>query len=237
VLELCSLGGASLPVGGFHLPGAFLPYHVLQGLPLMAEVLPDRFCILGAGAAGAVLAFSLDQARSAAPAGRPWRRGLPAAIAVLAVLPLIPLPYQAAPVPAVPAGWQSAFARLRLAPDARVLVVPVPLAGSVRTTAMRWQADTGEPGSLIGGYVLGPSPTGQATFAIDPWQHAAEYLDRLWKGGARFRQYALVRSALAYWRPAAVVAVTRGQSRLGQFLTGLLGPPAFRVGRVVVWRR
>ncbi len=53
VLELCSLGGGPLLIHGFRLSGSFLPYHWLQGLPLMAEVIPERFCILGAGAAGA----------------------------------------------------------------------------------------------------------------------------------------------------------------------------------------
>ncbi len=236
VLELCNLGGGALLIDGFRWPEALLPYHWVQGLPGMGQVIPARFCILGAGAAGALLAFSLDLARSAAPQAQRWRRSIPAAVALLAVLPLIPLPYQTAPVRAAPAGWQAAFARLRLAPDARVLVVPVPLIGD--TAVMRWQADTGEPGSLVGGYFIGPSPTGQAVFSIGPTQYAAEYLNRLWSGrGPAGQSYtAAVRSALAYWRPAAVVAVTRQGSRLGQFLTGVLGPPAFHVGKVLAWR-
>jgi hypothetical protein len=153
-------------------------------------------------------------------------------------MPLIPLPYRTAPVQPVPAGWQAAFSRLRLPQDARVLVVPIPLIGATATAPMSWQADTGEPRSLIGGYFLGPSPTGQGVFSIGPTQYAARYLNRLWSGrAASFRRDALVRSALAYWRPAAVVAVTGKRSRLGQFLTGLLGAPAFSVGRVLVWRR
>ncbi len=236
VLELCNLGGGAQLIHGFRLSGSFLPYHWLQGLPAMAEVIPGRFCIPGAGAAGAVLAFSLDRARSAAPLARTWRRSIPAVVAVLSVLPLIPLPYHTTPIPPVPAGWQAAFTRLRLAPDARVLVVPVPLAGGSRTDTMRWQADTGQPGSLIAGYILQPSPTGQAVFSIGRTQCAAAYLDRLWSGRARFCHPALVRSALAYWRPAAVVAVTREGSRLGQLLTGLVGPPTFHVGTVLAWR-
>jgi hypothetical protein len=236
VLELCDLGGGAQLIDGFRLSGSFLPYHWLQGLPAMAEVIPDRFCIPGAGAAGAVLAFSLDRARSAAPLARTWRRSIPAVVAVLAVLPLIPLPYRTVLVPPVPAGWQAAFSRLRLAPDARVLVVPVPLAGAARTDAMRWQADTGEPGSLIGGYILQPSPSGQAVFSIGPTQYAADNLDALWSGRTRIGDPALVRSALAYWRPAAVVAVTHEGTLLGQLLTGLLGPPTFHVGTVLAWR-
>jgi hypothetical protein len=72
VLELCNLGGGPLMVGRFRLSGSFLRYHWLQGLPAMAQVLPDRFCILGAGAAGAMLAFSLDAARSRKPRASPW---------------------------------------------------------------------------------------------------------------------------------------------------------------------
>jgi hypothetical protein len=200
----------------------------------MPEVIPTRFCILGAGAAGAVLAFALDRARSAMPEGRAWRRSIPAVVAVLAVLPLIPLPYKTAPVQPVPAGWQAAFARLDLASSARVLIVPVPLIS--QTSAMRWQADTGEPRTLAGGYFVTASPTGQAIFSIGPPAYAAEYLNRLWAGRARLQRDALVRSALAYWRPAAIVAVTPTASRLGQFLIGLLGPPAFRTGGVLVWR-
>jgi len=234
VLELCNLGGGHLEIHGFRLSGSLLPYHWLQGLPLMAEVIPTRFCILGAGAAGAVLAFSLDRARSAMPAGRAWRRSIPAAVAVLAVLPLIPLPYKTAPVRPVPVGWQAAFARLGLAPSARVLIVPVPLIS--QTSAMRWQADTGEPRALVGGYFVTASHAGQAIFSIGSTTYAAEYLNQLSSGRTRLQRYTLVRSALAYWRPAAIVAVTQNASRLTQFLIRMLGPPAFRIGTVVVWR-
>jgi len=235
VLELCSLGGVGLPIRGFRLSGQFLPYHWLQGLPGMAQLMPGRFCLLADGAAGAVLAFSLDRARLLVPRDRGWLRRIPAAAAVLAVLPLIPLPYQTDPVPAVPAGWQQAFARLRLAPDASVLVVPGHLAHS---EVMHWQADTGEPGSMVGGYFLGPGPNGQATFGMGGPQHyAATYLNQLWAGRTRQTRLALVRSAMAYWQPAAVVAVTREGTVLGHFLIRLLGPPTFVVGRLLVWRR
>jgi hypothetical protein len=237
VLELCDLGGGPQLIHGFRLSGSFLPYHWLQGLPTMAEVLPDRFCILGAAAAGTVLAFSLDLARSAGPEGRAWRRCIPiAAAAALAVLPLIPRPYQTTPVSPVPAGWQTAFARLRLTPDARVLVVPVP--DSAYSQPLRWQADTGEPSSLIGGYFLSPGPTGQATFGMGRTQTAGYYLDWLWQDRQRVTAWSprLIRSALAYWRPAVVVAVTGEGSQLGRFLTGLVGRPAFGVGQVVAWR-
>jgi hypothetical protein len=235
LLELCNLGGGVLLLGGLQVPGWLLPYHWLQGLPMMAQVLPDRFCILGDGAAAAVLAFSLDLARREEPRLWGWRRNIPAAVAVLAVLPLVPLPYRAAAVPPVPAGWQTAFTRLRLAPDARVLVVPVPLV--TQTKPMRWQATTGEPGTLIGGYFLGPSPTGQAVFSLGSTQDAAVDLNELWASGRHSQAAsAVIRSGLASWRPAAVVAVTRPNSKLAQFLIGLLGRPGFEVGKVLAWR-
>ena len=236
-LELFSLGGGTLGHGGFQFPGYLLPFHWLQGSPVFSQALPDRLSILADGAAGAVLAFSLDAARRAALAAPAWRRAIPAAVAVLAVLPLVPLPYPAAPVAATPAGWQAAFARLRLAPGARVLVVPVAL--QRHTEVMRWQADTGDPASIIGGYFIGPGKSGQQEIYIPgPGTTAAQYLDDLWTGPPPSDPLpsGLIRADIAYWRPAAVVAVTSRGSRLGRYLTGLLGPPAFAVSNVLAWR-
>jgi hypothetical protein len=251
VLELFSLGAGSQP----YVPGKLLPWHWLAGLPGLSSVLPDRFAILADGAAAAVLAFSLDCARSAvraraldgAQAGAVRARGggrgrgvawIPAAVAVLAVVPLIPLPYQTALATPVPVGWQAAFARLRLEPDARVLVVPIPNVG--HTEAMRWQADTGEPGSMIGGYYLGPAPgTRQAMFDPMPARSTAHYLDKAWAGVRPLNSAAVasIRAALAVWRPAAVVAVTSASSPTGRVLIKLLGRPGYRGGGVLAWRR
>jgi hypothetical protein len=133
VLALCSLGGGHQ----MFIPGQLMPWRWLQNLPILTNALPNRFSILAAGAAAATLAFSLDLARSSAQAWGRTRRGIPLAVAVLAILPLIPLPYQTAPVSPLPAAWQAAFARLRLAPDARVLVVPIPNVAHTRRCAGR----------------------------------------------------------------------------------------------------
>ena len=237
VLDLLSLGGGTLSHGGFQFPGYLLPFHWLQGSPVFSQALPDRLSILADGAAGAVLAFSLDRARRAASASRAWYRAVPAAVVALAVLPLVPLPYPAAPVAATPAGWQAAFTRLRLGPDARVLVVPVPL--QRYTEVLRWAADTGDPASMIGGYFIGPNRHGQqAIYIPGPATSAAQYLDPLWDGPPPSDPLppGLIRADVAYWRPAAVVAVTGRGSRLGRYLTGLLGPPAFAVSNVLAWR-
>ena len=129
---------------------------------------------------------------------------------------------------------EAAFARLQLAPSAPVLAVPV--ASLEYSEIMRWQADTGEPGTLIGGYFLAPGATGQPAFDISPELYAAERISLLWSGRASYVSPALVRQALRYWRPAAVVALTPKTSRVGQLLISLLGRPSFQVGLILAWR-
>jgi hypothetical protein len=248
VLELLSLGGHPL-VSGIQHQGVTLPWHWLASLPLIGTVLPDRWSIAADGLLGAVLAFSLDAARGrlrevgadpAGPvAGRSWRWAavLPAVVAVLACLPLIPLPLHPATAAGLPAGWSAAFARLGLAPDARVLVVPVPTA--TQTDALRWQADTGQPGELIGGYFVGPAWNGQAYVEGSGVRATATYLDQLWSGGpaAPVPAGSQVLSDMNTWRPAAVVAVSSPGSALGRYLQVIFGPPSFRSGSILAWRR
>jgi hypothetical protein len=238
VLEALSFGGGNMTSGSwFSIPGWILPFHWLQGSPVLSQVLPDRLSILADGAAAAVLAFALDLARSSPRPAWNWRRGaIPIAVAVVAVLPLIPMPYQVAATAPVPAGWTTAFARLKLAPGARVLVVPV--ASGRHPEALRWEADTGEPASMIGGYFVGPNKQGQQMIYIPgPTTAAFEYLDALWAGDSGTGQlpHGLIQSDLAYWRPAAVLAVASPGSPVGRYLTGLFGQPSFRAGQVLVW--
>jgi len=166
-----------------------------------------------------------------------WLAPLAMAVAVVACLPLVPRPLPAAHTAPVPAGWSAAFAALHLPPHARVLVVPVPTA--TLTLAMRWQADTGEPGSLIGGYFVGPAWNGLAYVEGNGVAVTAQYLDRIWSGGpsAPAPARSQVQSDLDNWRPAAVVAVTRRSSPLGRYLVRLFGRPAIQSGSVLAWRR
>ena len=133
-------------------------------------------------------------------------------------------------------GWQAAFARLHLAPGARVLVVPVP--DNHFSQPMRWQAVTGEPASMIGGFFLGPNQAGQTKVSPGPAGADAQYLDPLWTGKApsAHRSLARLRADVAYWRPAAVIDVLHRRSRLGPVLAALFGRPSFKVGRLLVWR-
>jgi hypothetical protein len=245
VLEILSLGAHA------QVPGSAatvsLPWDWLTRLPLFDIGLPDRLPILADGFAAAMIGFGLDElAARARSAGRHKSIAALWLVTIAVVLPLTPLPLPTASVPPLPAGWQAAFAALRLPPGAPVLTVPVPghfsaaplSAAAPLTAPMRWQADTGSPASLIGGYFQGPGRAGHAALDGGDLRPTATYLDRLWLGDSPrpAPARAQVDKDLKYWRPAAVVAVTRTNSPLGRYLTGLFGPPPIRTGQVIAWR-
>ena len=198
----------------------------------------NRLSFLADGLAAAVLAVSLHLALTAA--GQPrWRRQVvPLALTVIAVAPLIPLPFQTTQAAGVPAGYRVAFTRLALPRDARVLVVPVPYASVWQP--LRWYAQTGYPGSMNGGYFIGPGRTGKAVTYGGRWARAIDRsIDALWVPAHRYKPptVAQMRGYVARWKPAAVVAVTQRRSRLGRLLAAVLGPPSYTSGRLVVPRR
>jgi hypothetical protein len=268
VLGVFSLGGTLL-FGGHEHAGITLPWYWLEGLPVLSAALPDRFSIVADGAAAAVLAFAFDAAVPAfaafAARRRPrlasgWR---PAAIvmscAVLAVLPIVPRPLPAAAATPLPPGWLTVFASLRLPASASVLVVPIPM--STFTEPLRWQADTGEPGALVGGYFMGPAWNGRACTDGNGTPAAGRYLNDIWVRSQAGLPEALttgvpgsaypwspafvnvktvtntkMRAQIKAWRVAAVVAVITRNSRLAKYLTLLLGRPAAAAGDVLAWR-
>jgi hypothetical protein len=235
VLGLLSLGGHPLINGTEH-PGVTLPWHWLEAVPVLGAALPDRLSIVTAGVAAALLAFGLDLARARMASAR-WLAVAATAVAILACLPLIPRPLPPASAPRLPEGWSAAFAALRLPPQARVLVVPVPTA--ILTDALRWQADTGDPALLVGGYFVGPAWNGLAYIDGNGVAVTAQYLDELWSGGPvpQAPPRSQVEADLRTWHPAAVVAVTSPGSRLARYLEGLFGRPTVRSGSVLAWRR
>jgi hypothetical protein len=271
VLGVFSLGGTLL-FGGHHHPAIKLPWYWLQGLPLLESALPDRFCLVADGAAAALLAFAVDAAvpAFAAFAARHRYLGLPRlsagwrpaavvlAAAILAALPIVPKPLPVAAAVPVPHGWSAAFAALRLPPSASVLVVPVPM--STFTEPLRWQADTGEPRSLVGGYFMGPGPHGRGYIDGTGTPPAGVYLNAMWvfsqagppqpAGGrtpnarpnatgylpVKSVTNTTMREQIRAWKVSAVVAVAPPGSRLGRYLTAILGSPAVAAGDVTAWR-
>jgi hypothetical protein len=243
LLSVFSLGGTLL-AGGHEHTGIKLPWYWLQTLPVTGSVLPDRFSIVADGAAAVAFAFGFDAARKRWPeASR-----IVAGAAAIAVIPLIPAPLPAAQVSPVPPGWTSAITALRLPAQAHVLVVPIPV--STFTESLRWQADTGEPGSMVGGYYMGPTWSGQAATDGNGLSSEAMYLNQLWAQSARLNVAAVatlpvnqiypdaaqMRAQFRGWKISAVVAVTSLDSAFGRYLTGLLGEPTTRTGQVLGWR-
>ena len=179
--------------------------------------------------------------------------------AILAVLPIVPRPLPAVAAISVPPGWSAAFAALDLPASATVLAVPVPM--STFTEPLRWQADTGQPRSLVGGYFMGPAGNGHAETDGSGLSQAGRYLNIMWTesgaglpvaltggvpasahpGSPSYVQIGAVSNAkmlaqIAAWHVTAVVAVTVRNSVLGHYLTSLLGPPAVVTGDVMAWR-
>jgi hypothetical protein len=222
------------------LPRFLLPWQLLQHLPVIEGLVPDRLCILADAAAAAVLAFALDLARSGrfAPFAN-WRHGAKIAtgIAAVALLPVIPAPYAPVPSAQLPAGWTATFAALRLSPEARVLLAPYPYSGA--SAVMRWQADTGEPATMIGGDFIAPNQPGRLGRAgRSGMTPTSWYIDYLYYGTPVEPQPSRgqITADLRTWRPAAVVAVATTTSRLGSFLIRLFGQPTTRIGSILGWR-
>jgi len=254
--EVLSLGGTLL-AAGHEYSGAKLPWYWVQGLPLLASLVPDRFSIVADGAAAALLAFAVDAAvplvRDRMPALAAGRRPVAVvmSVALLAVLPLVPKPLPATAATPLPAGWSQTFADLRLPASAHVLVVPIPSA--TFTSPLRWQADTGVPRSMVGGYYMGPAWNGQAYIDGDGTPPAGQYLNAMWQlsdgsvpaalsaqlpptAAAKAVTDAQLRTQLQAWQLSAVVAVTTMTSPLGKYLTVLLGRPTVATVDVLAWK-
>ena len=261
VLSLFSLGGTLL-AGGHEHAWIKLPWYWLQSLPVLSAALPDRFSIVADGAAAALLAFCADAAvpvvaafaarRLPRLASRRWPAAMVMSCAALAVLPIVPKPLPAVAAISVPPGWSAAFDALHLPAGAAVLVVPVPM--STFTEPLRWQADTGRPAELVGGYFMGPAWNGRAYTDGNGLPQGARYLNFLWTESEGALPASLVGRAadpatysieavngkrmlaqIAAWHVAAVMAVTVPNSPLGGYLTSLLGSPELVTGDIMAW--
>jgi hypothetical protein len=240
-LELCSLGGNPIGFDRKIVDPRWLPWYWLHDLPVLSQALPNRMSILADAAAAAVFAFSLDRLRGVLPRWRRWRApaaALLTAVALLPLIPLIPLPVHANRMIAPPPGWSAAMAKLDLAPEAPVLVLP-----KYDALTMSWEANTARPFSIVGGYCIAPDSTGHAADCVGlmtaPEQQVALDMSRLMRGSrwAVWPNHGLMARALAGWRPAAVIAEDiNPRSSLGRFLRSYFGPPQVQVDGVLCWR-
>ena len=239
LLEWLGLGAKQLVPHADSLPGYLLPWQVLQHLPVLSAMVPDRLCILADAAAAVVLAFSLDLARrEGRPFGSSQLGGMIATgVAVLALVPVIPAQYHYFGVGHPPTGWRATFAALHLEKSDRVLIAPFPWEGA--TQVMRWQAVTGEPATMIGGdFIAAGAPGNQNRAGRAGLTPTTTYMDDLYLGetGAAAPSTAQIHADLAAMKPAAVVADTSPGTPLGRFLIRLFGPPTTQIHAVLGWR-
>jgi len=253
VLEVFSLGGTLL-FGG-HVHGWFkLPWYWLEGLPLAGSAVVDRFSIIADGCAAALLAILIDgvwrasDGITASARRRVLARASIALGAVVVVLPLLPAPLPTSTLmEGVPPGWTQAMTALRLPYGASVLVVPVPT--DTFTTPLRWEADTGTPTSMVGGYFIGPIWNGEAYAGGPGLDKVPQYLNLLWaaappmsvsSSGVQTTPQVQTAAQATSWilgsGVSAVVAVTGPGSPLASYITAILGPPAAQAGDVIGWR-
>lgn len=159
VALVLSLGGRLVVAG--HTSAVRLPFRVLVHLPVLDNALASRFSLYTDLFAGMLLALGLDSLRPSVP-GRPW---VPAAAAVVALVPLLPAwPYPTASLP-VPAFF-TGRAVDRIPAGTTLLTFPYP--GFPNAEAMAWQALDGMRYRLLGGYAFYTGPRRSVADGADP---------------------------------------------------------------------
>lgn len=240
-LEWLSMGGHSQQMLGRHVSHSLFPWHYLAKLPVFNELVVTRLSILSDGLGAVALAFAAAHVITAARSQEGWRKPafISAATVTLAaiVVPLIPRPIAAQPVVPRPAGWQTVIDKLHLPPDAPVLTLAVS-SGIV----MEWQATSGVPISIVGGYCVAPGPLGKAapcgtkvmmTGAERTTTLRVQWLtDGSGEPGPNFKTMVV---ALRQWGADAVL-VPPADPVLATYMTDLLGKPTARQGGVLGWR-
>jgi hypothetical protein len=127
-----------------------------------------------------------------------------------------------------------------------VLTLPAPSA--TFTAPLRWQADTGLPTAMVGGYFIGPVG-GQAYVGGPGLPAPVRYLNWMWLGsgpgieatpGLQASALVVPPAQVKAWIKSsglsAVVAVTSPGSPLAYYLDDLLGGRSAESGTVIGWR-
>lgn len=141
--------GARLRSDG-RLPDVLLPWAAGSRLPLLENLLPNRFSLLVAALVAVLLAIAVDRLM-----GRGRRMRIVGAVVVIGCLaPLISRPIEpAGPVP-IPSFFTSD--QVEVVPDGSVALV-LPMSGDGRSEAMIWQAAAQMRFDMVGGYFIGPT--------------------------------------------------------------------------------
>ncbi|MBL7494808.1 hypothetical protein I6A84_43690 [Frankia sp. CNm7] len=229
LVAVLSLGGR-LHVDG-RITGVWLPWALVEQLPLIGSALASRLSLYLTLFAGLALAIWLDQHRS-----RPWRRQAAVALLTAAVLvPLVPAPMRAEPLRS-PEFFTTAAVEV-IPRGSTVLVAPYPRPDV--PDAMLWQARAGFRFDLPGCYCTVPGPNGGAQFHGDPSPLTTALL-RVEEGSLTAAQALALpglRRAYEDLSPdAVIVGPAHNRAELVELVTGLTGRlPVEKPGGVALW--
>jgi dolichyl-phosphate beta-glucosyltransferase len=214
-------------------PGQWEPSHMFAHLPVLSDVIEQRFMLIGFLAAAAMLAIICDHVRDAVPVvGVGDALGLAVAAAALVPVaatfaPVLPFTMEAVALPR----WYATVAPT-LPPGRVLLSYPAPFSGI--QVSMAWQAiDAMSYSQAGGGGPEGvPSRAGAAREGFEVLAHLAFSVNTPQPSGTP-AQLAAVRQALAVWQVnTVVIAPQPGSSFLLQgrdptyaaaFMTAVLG--------------
>lgn len=218
---LFSWGGLIWFSAGHFVVSSWLPWGHVVGLPLLQNVSPKTFAVIGQLAVAVVIGMGLDAIRWSALGERmrpAVRAGATAAAAALAALPIwltyaAPLAVQHVDLPP----WYATAGRA-VHSGSVIVSYPFPASASATAQPMVWQAADGMRFRLAGGYVKVPAPRGQeGVIGLGPPNSATRTLDQLTyllpaAGRFQLTPEALLqlRSALESWHTSYVVVVDRG---------------------------
>ncbi|MFD4293696.1 glycosyl transferase [Rhodococcus sp. NPDC058505] len=232
VVALCTLSlGAELTIGRDG-TGIWLPWSLLERLPLLESVLETRFAMGAIPAIALLLALTIDRARRERATLAPWTAAL-----VLALLPLTPLPLHAVERAPAPQFFTDGTWRQYVG-GGSVVTIPLPRPEDAR--ALTWQVEAGFGFPLAGGYFVGPvGPDKKAKYGPDD-RPTASLLARVQKDGVVPHVTDAMRAEaaadLAYWR-ADVLVMPHGSNERALRLTvqDLLRDQGHRASDVWVW--
>ena len=231
-LAIASLG-SRLHIAG-HVTAVRLPWRIIQAIPVIDNVLPNRlmlYVFLLAGLLVAVFTDAVLKQRKAAGVA------LGVVALTLALLPLLPRSPAPSTRLALPPFFASAAAD-RIPPSSVVLVAP--FAHYPPTVApMLWHAVSGMRFRMPEGYFVGADAAGRAEFGPSPTP-LSRVIETIQAGGppppSTPAVHAILVGVLRGWHvQTVIVGPMNHRPEMAGFFTRLLGRPPTLVGGVLAW--
>jgi hypothetical protein len=206
-----------------------LPWLVTEHIPVVKNLLPNRFMAHVFLLAGVAIAYVIAQLKPA-PLAAHWRAGVVALAAVLLLLPALPRPSTSLP-PGV-----TVSEKVREVLDSGGVVLPSPFATPDDPKAMLVQAETGFAFSMPGGYAYAPNlppvAAPSALAQLDASDSAQLRATALASAGGRAQALSLLRASRVQ---TIVVLAGPGAREFEHFWTALLARAPAMYGGVAIW--